>query len=52
MDYDEEWDVLWTDNAVTPDMLSKMKPFQKINHFVGTYNMARKNLMAKNLNKM
>ena len=27
MDYDEEWDVLWTDNAITPDMLSKMKPF-------------------------
>ena len=29
------FDVCWTDNSVKPEMLSKMQPHQKINHFPG-----------------
>ena len=49
---DEEWDILWTDNAVTPDKLAKMKLYQKINHFPGMYSISRKNYLAYNLNKL
>ena len=49
---DDNWDVLWTDCAVEPETLSKMKLYQKINHFPGMYMIARKNFLAKNLNKM
>jgi tubulin polyglutamylase TTLL6/13 len=49
---DESWDVLWTDNAVSPDRLSRMKQYQKINHFPGMYAISRKNYLAYNLNKL
>lgn len=47
-----DWDVFWTDNAVPPEVLSKMEPHQKINHFPGMFNLARKNLMGRYLMKM
>jgi hypothetical protein len=53
------WDLMWTDHAVSSDMLIKMEQHQKINHFPGTAlnnkgmsNLSRKNLLAKNLQKM
>ena len=49
---DENWDVLWTDAAVQPEKLSRMKLYQKINHFPGMYTLARKNYLAKNLNRL
>lgn len=49
---DDNWDVFWTDSGVQPEKLSKMKPFQKINHFPGMYSIARKNNLAKNLNRL
>lgn len=49
---DDSWDVLWTDNAVGPDRLSRMKHYQKINHFPGMYAISRKNYLAYNLNKL
>jgi len=51
-DNQEEWDILWTDNAVSPDLFTKMMHFQKINHFPGMFQLARKNLLARNLMKM
>ena len=47
-----DWDVFWTDNAVQPEILFKMEPHQKINHFPGMFNLARKNLMGRYLMKM
>lgn len=49
---DDNWDVFWTDAAVQPEKLAKMKPYQKINHFPGMYALARKNYLAKNLNRL
>lgn len=48
----EDWDIMWCDGFVPPEKLSKMKQYQKINHFPGMYNIARKNLLCKNLNLM
>jgi tubulin polyglutamylase TTLL6/13 len=50
--FDEEWDLEWTDNSVSPEKLSKMKPYQKINHFPGMYGICKKNYLAWNLNRM
>ena len=49
---DDSWDVLWTDSAVGPDRLSRMKHYQKVNHFPGMYTISRKNYLAYNLNKL
>ncbi|OMJ72519.1 hypothetical protein SteCoe_29012 [Stentor coeruleus] len=49
---DQDWDLLWTDTAVSTERLSKMRITQKINHFPGMYQIARKNCMALNLNKL
>jgi tubulin polyglutamylase TTLL6/13 len=47
-----EWDVFWTDNAVQPEFLARMQPFQKINHFPGMYSLARKNHLGRHLMRM
>ena len=49
---DTDFDLWWTDNAVQPEKLAKMKPYQKINHFPGMYGLARKNYLARNLTKL
>ncbi len=46
------WDVMWTDNAVQPEQLSRMQPYQKINHFPGMFSLSRKNYLGRNLMKM
>ncbi|OMJ76038.1 hypothetical protein SteCoe_23175 [Stentor coeruleus] len=49
---DDNWDIEWTDNSVSPDKLSKMRQYQKINHFPGMYGICKKNYLAWNLNRM
>lgn len=51
-DKDDDSDLIWTDCAVQPEKLCKMKPYQKINHFPNMHEIARKNFLAKNLNKL
>ena len=48
----DEWDLLWTDGTVQVDKLYRMKPYQRINHFPGMYALARKNHLARNLQRM
>ncbi|NXG05520.1 TTL13 polyglutamylase, partial [Sakesphorus luctuosus] len=48
----EEWTVYWTDSAVSLERLMEMKRFQKINHFPGMIELCRKDLLARNLNRM
>jgi tubulin polyglutamylase TTLL6/13 len=51
-DDEADCDVFWWDGAVPAEKLSKMKLYQKINHFPGMYELARKNNLGKNLNRM
>jgi len=48
----EEWDLFWTDSAVQPEKLAKMRHYQRINHFPGMYLISRKNYLAYNLGKL
>ena len=48
----DEWDLLWTDGTVQVDKLYRMKPYQRINHFPGMYALARKDHLARNLQRM
>ncbi|EGR33532.1 tubulin-tyrosine ligase family protein, putative, partial [Ichthyophthirius multifiliis] len=47
-----EWNISWQDYYISEDILRKMLPFQKINHFPGSYNLGKKNYLGKNLQKM
>lgn len=48
----DEWDIFWTDSGVQVDKLYRMKPYQRINHFPGMYALARKDHLARNLQRM
>ena len=48
----EDWDIFWTDCGILPERIAKMKPYQRCNHFPGMFQLARKNSLARNLNKM
>jgi len=45
-------DLYWMDTGVTAEVVSKLKPYQKINHFPNTSCITRKNQLAKNLTRM
>jgi len=49
---EKDWDIIWYDCGVTPENLSKLQDYQRINHFPGMYILARKNYLAINLMKM
>ena len=42
----------WVDVALIHERMSKVQPWQMINHFPGMPNIARKNRMAQHLNRM
>ncbi|CAG9856892.1 unnamed protein product [Phyllotreta striolata] len=48
----ENWNMYWTDLSITVDKCKEMKRFQKINHFPGMLEICRKDLLARNLNRM
>lgn len=49
---DSSWDLYWTDLNVNIERAKEMKTFQKINHFPGMTEICRKDLLARNLNRM
>lgn len=51
-DLEDTCNVYWVDVASIADRLAKMKPWQRVNHFPGMNNIARKNRLAQNLEKM
>lgn len=44
--------VLWTDSIMGVDTCRVMRRFQKINHFPGMHEICRKDLLARNMNRM
>lgn len=48
----ETSNVLWTDSIMGVDTCRFMKRFQKINHFPGMFEICRKDLLARNMNRM
>ncbi|XP_025078226.1 tubulin polyglutamylase ttll6-like isoform X4 [Pomacea canaliculata] len=53
---DDEWTLYWTDFSVALDRVMEMRNYQgkkkKINHFPGMSELCRKDLLARNLNRM
>ncbi|KAE8618128.1 hypothetical protein XENTR_v10009280 [Xenopus tropicalis] len=49
---EEEWTVYWTDCSVSLERVMDMKRFQKINHFPGMNEICRKDLLARNMNRL
>lgn len=47
-----DFDLLWSDTAVPADRFMKLKPYQKMNHFVGMSSITRKNNLGRNLLRM
>ncbi|XP_044036050.1 tubulin polyglutamylase ttll6 [Siniperca chuatsi] len=48
----EDWTLFWTDYSVSLDRVKDMKRYQKINHFPGMSEICRKDLLARNMNRM
>ena len=48
----EEYNLLWNDSYVPFDTIAGLNKYQKTNHFPGMSELAKKNLLAKNLNRI
>jgi tubulin polyglutamylase TTLL6/13 len=48
----DDWNIQWFDTYISTDTLRSMLPFQKINHFPGSFELGRKNLLSKNISRM
>ncbi len=46
------WDVAWWDGPIPLQIMSKMQPWQRCNHFPGIYNLAKKNMLGRHLMRM
>ncbi|PRP89112.1 hypothetical protein PROFUN_01832 [Planoprotostelium fungivorum] len=49
---DEEWGLLWTDTTAPMSTILQLKPYQRCNHFPGMNEIARKDLLGRNINRM
>lgn len=47
-----DWDIYWSDVGVQPEKISKVRPYQRINAIPGMQALARKNNLARNLQRM
>ena len=52
VDEHEEYNLLWNDSYVPFDTIAQLNRYQKTNHFPGMSELAKKNLLAKNLNRI
>ncbi|XP_034414653.1 tubulin polyglutamylase ttll6 [Cyclopterus lumpus] len=48
----DDWTLFWTDCSVSLERVKDMKRYQKINHFPGMSEICRKDLLARNMNRM
>lgn len=51
-DGDEDWDIWWIDGPIFATLLQRMKWHQRANRLPSVHVLARKELLAKNLNLM
>jgi tubulin polyglutamylase TTLL6/13 len=47
----DNWDIFWADSGMTPDFLSSLSNCQRVNHFLGMYNICRKSTLGMHLNR-
>lgn len=52
VDEGEDWTLFWTDYSVSLEKVINMKMYQKINHFPGMSEICRKDLLARNMNRL
>ena len=48
----DDWSVMWMDTAMNLDVAINLKRFQHVNHFPRMSEICRKDLLARNLNRM
>ena len=48
----EDWNLYWTDYSVSLERVMTMKSYQKINHYPGMSEICRKDLLARNMNRL
>jgi len=48
----DEFDICWFDLAITPDVLYKIKPYQRVSQWPGIQIIAHKNKLGQNLMMM
>ncbi|KAF5829028.1 tubulin-tyrosine ligase family-domain-containing protein [Dunaliella salina] len=51
-DTDENWDLCWSDLSVSIERVSRLKSFQRLNHFPGMLEICRKASLSRHLNRM
>lgn len=47
-----DFDLLWCDTVISAERFMKLKPYQKMNHFVGMSSITRKGNLGRNLLRM
>lgn len=47
-----DWDIAWFDAPIKEDFLKQMELYQRVNHFPGMYNLAKKNMLGRHLMRM
>ena len=45
------WDIFWADSGMTPEFLSSLSTTQRVNHFLGMYNICRKSTLGMHLKR-
>lgn len=48
----DERDVIWNDNYISEGQVRQLHFYQRINHFPGSHELGKKNLLAQNLDRM
>ena len=43
--------MIWNDTLISMDIVSSLKPYQKVNHFPTMSEISRKDLLARNFEK-
>ena len=45
------WDIFWADSGMTPGFLVSLSNTQRVNHFLGMYNICRKSTLGMHLKR-